>query len=293
VTVRDPVAGCAFTLTSLAAGAAAVRDCTVPARVDGTTVTTVTGIDPAGRTVTNATATTLDVTGPGLTVTATGPAKPVLPGQPAQVTAVVTNTGDVPLHAVVLAGSESRSDRACVAAPLDLAPGAASPLLRCSASTFTAAGTTAAGARVSAQGQAEPRVGRPRLQLIEHAEPTARPGDVVTFSVEAVNTGDVALVAPEYRLEPGERREWTRTAQAPAGGVLTDDVAATVEADTETPFALTVRAAAAVRVTPPGAAPRVTPRAFPETDPDLPTYGLAALGLLGAGALLLRITRRP
>ncbi|SEP52127.1 conserved repeat domain-containing protein [Amycolatopsis saalfeldensis] len=288
VTVRDPSADCAFTLASLAAGATAVRDCTVPARVDGTTVTTVTGVDPAGRTVASDTATTLDVTGPGLTVTATGPAKPVLPGQPAHVTAVVTNTGDVPLHAVVITG-----DRACAAAPLDLAPGAASPPLSCSTSTFTAVGTTDAGARVSAQGQAEPRVGRPRLQLIERAEPTARPGDVVTFSVEAVNTGDVALAAPGYRLEPGERREWTRTAQAPAGGVLTDDVAATLEADTETPVALTVRAAATVRVVPPGGEQHVAPKAFPETDPDLPTYGLAGLGLLGAGALLLRITRRP
>ena len=291
VTVRDPAAGCAFTLASLAAGATAVRDCTVPARVDGTTVTTVTGTDPAGRTVTSDTATTLDVTGPGLTVTATGPAKPVLSGQSAQVSAVVTNTGDVPLRAVVLSGSLSKNP--CAAAPLDLAPGAASPPLRCSTGTFTAAGITADGARVSAQDQAGPRVGRPNLQLTEQVEPIARPGDVVTFSVEAVNTGDVALVAPGYRLEPGERREWTRTAQAPAGGALTDNVTATVEADTETPFALTVRAAATVRIVPPGAAARVTPQAFPETDPDLPTYGLAGLGLLGAGALLLRITRRP
>ncbi|WP_328605339.1 hypothetical protein OG943_35770 [Amycolatopsis sp. NBC_00345] len=336
VTVRDP-AGCGFSLPALAAGATAVRDCTVSARVDGTAVATVTGVDPAGRAVTDDAATTLDVTGPGLTVTATGPAKPLLPGQPAQATAVVTNTGDVPLHAVGLTGTTSptagspsvgsptagstagmRSPSAgqatgrstpgggpaargdtvpaaptCAITPLDLAPGAASPPLRCSASTFSAAGTTAAGAPVTAQGEADQRVGRPQLQLTEQAEPTAGPGDVVTFSVEAVNTGDVALVAPAYRLEPGERREWTRTAHAPAGGVLTDDVVATVEADTETPVALTARAAATVKVVSPGAGPPVAPQAFPDTDPDLPTYGLAGLGLLGAGALLLRITRRP
>ncbi|GAA3533466.1 hypothetical protein GCM10022222_16020 [Amycolatopsis ultiminotia] len=561
VTVHDVDGSCSFTLRALAPGAHTTRACTQTVRADTTTPTTVTATDETGHSVTNGTTTTTEVTGPGLTITTAGPSRPVLPGHPTTVTATATNTGDVPLADVRLAGP------GCASGPVALAPGAATPKLTCEITapgTITARGRTdqdapsavqgvaaaqsanagrsagagpgagtgqgasagrgpdvgegagadrgvgagrsanagrgadasrgagpgagadrgagagpganagrgaeaargvaaghgvkstqgagvsegagsdavqgvaaghggraahgadtsegsqagqradtarddiaragagvarggvevpgagaatvravvgtrgagadavravvgargagadavravvgargagadtvraVAGARSAGAGVARAVVGarsagagtpsagvdtvravagnvgagadagragehvtevevrasvrpvvvRPGLRLIERGDPAAAPGSTVTFVVTAVNTGSAVLIVDGRRLLPGERLLWTRTAVAPGGGTFTDSakVEAVPEVSGAEPF--TVRAGARGQVRSGAGAAALTPRPAEDSDPDVRTYALTSLILLGCGALLVRVTRR-
>ncbi|WP_211226888.1 DUF7507 domain-containing protein [Amycolatopsis benzoatilytica] len=303
VAVRDPDPACSFTLRSLAPGEQTSRACTLVARADATTTTTVTALDQTGRPVEKAAMTTTDVTGPGLTVTASGPPQPVLAGRPTPVQVTVTNTGDVPLTDVRAVGP------GCSSAPADLLPGASVPDLTCAvtapgtvtatgrtvssapaASTAVAGGNSPAGATmVRAETTVWPNTAQPGVSLVERGDDTVAPGGPLTFVVTAANTGTAPLSVAGHRLLPGDQWQWTRTATAPAGGQAVDTVMVRVEPAVTGASAFTVCAGASVPV---GVLAAAEPRPLPATDLDLLAAALAALALVGSGALLVRVTRR-
>ncbi len=151
---------------------------------------------------------------------------------------------------------------------------------------------------VAAEAPVRPMTTVPGVALVERADSVAAPENPVTFVVTAVNTGTAELSVAGHRLLPGERWEWTRTAIAPQEGQVTDAVAVNVEPLVIGVDPFTARAAATVRVgagvdnTDDNTADN-TAEPMPDTDLDLGTAGLAALALMGSGALLLRVTRRP
>ncbi|RJQ84359.1 DUF11 domain-containing protein [Amycolatopsis panacis] len=306
VTFHDADEACSFTLRTLEPGAHTTRACTQTARADLSGRDTVTATDETGHTVVNGTTTTTDVTGPGLTVTATPPPRPVLPGHPSPVTTVAKNTGDVPLADVRVTGP------GCASEPVELAPGATTAPLACEVTTpgtVTATGRNVAaqttpradaqgatrdaaypadarvagtGALVSAQTPVRPNVANPTLRLTERGEPTAAAGATVTFLVAAENTGTSALTVDGHRLLPGIRHYWTRSATAPTHGRFAVQVVP--EVDGANPFI--------VKATAEGQVDMAVARPVDGNDLDLRDGILVSLGLLGAGALLVRITWR-
>ncbi|GAA4538299.1 DUF7507 domain-containing protein [Amycolatopsis samaneae] len=320
---------CAFTVHTLAAGATESRTCSAFAR-DVTNLATVRGNDPAGRSVTGRAETAVDVAGPGLSVTATGPAKPVLPGGKATFTVVVKNTGDVPLADVTLA---DKATPGCAEPVGTLKPGESAKPVTCEvtmgdrdiATTVTATGRDPAGKPVDAHADAVAKVAKPGLDLVQQSDGPVRAGDPATFTLTVTNTGNADLVALELtdstfpacdrsfaRLGVGEHREWTCAATAPSAGLLTNSAIVTAEPDTAQPGAPvrdTDSATAAVIVPQPpppagspglgapGLSPNPSPSSLPDTGYDLWPTAFTGLGLLAGGVLLLllrpiRLARR-
>ncbi|WP_236808345.1 DUF7507 domain-containing protein [Amycolatopsis albispora] len=255
VTVTDDKApGCGFTLAQLGAGATETRTCTVVVSEDVTNTASVTGTDPTGRQVTGTDEAEVDVIGPGITVTKTGPAKPVLPGQKVTFTVVVENTGDVPLTDVRLTDEVAPG---CAVAIGSLAVGERAEPVTCEVTmaerdienTVIATGTDPTGKPVDSSDDAVAKVAKPGLDVTKtvSAERVA-PGATVTFTLTATNTGNVALAPvvvtdrtlPDCartfeRLDPGASREWTCTTTAPSSGDLVNVATGTGTPDTEQP----------------------------------------------------------
>ncbi|MGW4482439.1 DUF7507 domain-containing protein [Amycolatopsis sp. NPDC004368] len=304
VRVSDPQAPeCTRTFATLPVNAIQRFPCTTTATHAATDTTQVTATPALGGRITTTAATPLPVIHPGLTVTTDHLNQPVRPGDPVTYLTTVRNTGDAPLHEVTVRAA----DAACAFTLHTLEPGT-SALRACTRtaekSTVTDTAATAhdpVGRQLTANTTTATDVlgsppavvpARPTahaaLAVTEQADPTANPGDTVTFLVTATNTGTAPLTLEGgHHLDPGGRREWTRTATAPRGGTLTDTVEVTAQAGTTTLRA--VRAAATVRILGPKTAVRKAP--LPDPDPDFTSYVLAALALLGSGALLLRVTR--
>ncbi len=309
----DKTPACAFTVAKLDVGGKETHQCSATVREDVTNVASVTGDDPTGRPVTATDDAGVDVIGPGITVTKTGPAKPLLPGQDAVFTVVAKNTGDVALTGVTLNDPIAPK---CSVEIGTLAPGESSKPISCSVTmgdddvtnTVTATGHDPNGNPVTATDEAPAKVAKPAIDLQKKADPTIRPGGTVTFTLVVRNTGNVELVDvdvtdPAYpacarkfpRLPVAGQQEWTCTTIAPASGAVSNTATATGTPDTEQP-GKPVRdsASTAVRVVttpvPPGQDPDPTP--LPNTGYDPVPAGLTALSLLGCGVLLLLGVRR-
>ncbi|WP_326567204.1 hypothetical protein VSH64_35975 [Amycolatopsis rhabdoformis] len=306
VRVTDPQAPeCTRTFAELPVNGIQRYPCTTTATGSTPDSTTASATPARGAAITTTATTPVPVIHPGLTVATDHLHQPIRPGDPVTDLTTVRNTGDAALQEVTVRAA----DPACAFTLATLAPGATA-LRACTRiaerSTVTDTIATAhdpAGRQLTAGAttttdvlgtpaparQAEPRSEpHPALTVTETADPTANPGDTVTFLVTAANTGTAPLTVDGHHLDPGNRRDWTRTATAPRTGTLTDAVDVTA-APAGAP-AFTVRAAASVRVLTPH--PRATAEKPQEPGSDW-TYLLAALALLGSGALLLRVTRRP
>jgi hypothetical protein len=147
-------------------------------------VVTNTGDDPTGRAVTASDNASVDVIGPGNTVTKTGPAKPVIPGQDAIFIGVAKNTGDVTLKGVTLNDPIAPKCSIVIGTP---APGESSK-------PVTATSHDPNGKPVTATGDPSAEVAKPAIDLQKKADPTIRPGGTVTFTLVVRNTGNVDLV---------------------------------------------------------------------------------------------------
>ncbi|MEW2501826.1 hypothetical protein AB0878_15220 [Amycolatopsis sp. NPDC047767] len=306
VHVTDPQAPeCARIFPTLPVNGIQRYPCTTTATGSTTDTTQVTATPSRGAPITTTASNPVPVIHPGLTVTTAHLNQPIRPGDPVTYLTTVRNTGDAELHDVIVRAS----DPVCAFTLPNLAPGTQT-LRACTltATTTAVTNTTAtaqdpAGHRLTATtttttdvlgshttlAQPVKAVPRPALHVTEQADPTANPGDTVTFLVTAANTGDTPLTIDGHHLDPGRRREWTRTATAPRDGTLTDAVEVTAYPVGTEP--LTVRAAAAVRVLDPRARTSAENEPLPGPDPDFTLYVLLGLALLGSGALLLRVTR--
>ncbi|MEU4669435.1 hypothetical protein AB0F91_15970 [Amycolatopsis sp. NPDC023774] len=279
--------------------------CTTTATGATTDITQATATPSRGAPVTTTATNPVPVIHPGLAVATDHLNQPIRPGDPVTYLTTVRNTGDAELHDVTVRAP----DPACAFTLPGLEPG--TETLR--ACTLTAESTAITDTTATAQDPAGHQLTattttttdvenstvpervqptpRPALNLIERADPTANPGDTVTFLVTAANTGTTPLTLDGHRLGPGSRREWTRTATAPRSGTLTDTVEVTAQPEAANP--LTLRAAATVRIIASHARTTARIQPIPGPDPDRTSYAVVSLALLAAGALLLRVTRRP
>ncbi|MBN6035371.1 DUF11 domain-containing protein [Amycolatopsis sp. 195334CR] len=317
VTVTDDKApACGFTLARLDAGATETRTCTIVVSEDVTNTASVTGTDPIGQRVTDTDEAEVDVIGPGITVTKTGPAKPVLPGQKVTFTVVVKNTGDVPLTDVRLADEVAPG---CAVAIGSLAVGAEAEPVTCEVTmgeqditnTVTATGNDPTGKPVDSSDDAVAKVAKPGLDVTKTASADrVEPGATVTFTLTATNTGNVAL-APVVvtdttlpvcartfdRLDPGASREWTCTTTAPRSGDLVNVATGTGTPDTEQPGKpVTDTGTAKVTVvddsTPPPVGPKPHQPPLAKTGAQVWTPLMIGVGLLVSGLGLLFAGRR-
>ncbi|MFE0020109.1 hypothetical protein [Amycolatopsis sp. NPDC059021] len=319
--VDDKTPSCAFTVDTLAVGATETRTCSISARQDVTNVATVTGDDPTGRPVTDSAKTSVDVIGPGLTVTKTGPAKPVLPGQKVTFTVVVKNTGDVTLTDVTL---DDKVAPGCSKNVGTLKPDESAAPVTCEVTmgenditnTVRATGKDPTGKPVDSTADAVAKVAKPGIDLVKKGDASVRAGGTATFKLTVTNTGNVDLVALELtdpafpacdrsfaRLAVGEHQEWTCTATAPQSGELTNFATVTGKPDTEQPGdpvkdtdSVTIKVITPPPTTnptvPPGPGTPVTPPG--PNPPPLPNTGydpwptaFTGMGLLAGGVLLL------
>ncbi|MFG1640386.1 hypothetical protein ACGFMK_08860 [Amycolatopsis sp. NPDC049252] len=309
----DKTPGCAFTVAKLDVGGKETRQCTVAVREDVTNVASVTGDDPTGRPVTASDDASVNVIGPGITVTKTGPAKPVLPGQEAVFTVVAKNTGDVTLTGVTLNDPIAPK---CSIVIGTLAPGESSKPVTCAVTmsndditnTVTATGDDPNGKPVTATDDAPAKVAKPAIDLQKEADPTIRPGGTVTFTLVVRNTGnvdltDVDVTDPAYpvcarkfpRLPVASHQEWTCTTTAPTSGDVRNTATATGTPDTEQPGKpVQDSASTTVHVVTPPVSPGQEPKPapLPQTGYDPVPAGWVALSLLGCGVLLLLAVRR-
>ncbi|MBP2475726.1 putative repeat protein (TIGR01451 family)/LPXTG-motif cell wall-anchored protein [Crossiella equi] len=306
---REP--RCGFTLPVLAAGASVERTCVVTAAQDVTNTATATGTDPTGRPVTDTDDAVLDVIGPGLRVVKTGPAKPLLSGQEAQFTVVVTNTGDVPLTGVVLSDPVAPG---CSVTVGDLAPGQSSQPVRCAVTmregdvvnTVRATGTDPTGRPVTDTDTATAVLGRAGIDLVKTADQEeAAPGRTVTWKLTVRNTGNVDLVPVVVddpasskcsrafdRLRANETQTWTCTGIAPSSGTLVNTATATGQPDTAEPSGpVTDTDSASVRVPGPGPGP-TPPLAKTGASPAVFLWAGLAMVLVGLVAVFGARRRR-
>ncbi|MEV8606863.1 hypothetical protein AB0383_02670 [Amycolatopsis sp. NPDC051373] len=306
VHVTDPHAPeCSRTFPTLPVNGIQRYPCTTTATGTTTDTTQVSATPTRGAPITTTAHAPVPVIHPGLTVRTDHLDQPIRSGDPVTYLTTVRNTGDAALHDVTVRAT----DPACAFTLPRLEPGtetlractltAQSTAVTDTTATaqdpaghqLTAAATTTTNVENSPAPKRAHPTPRPALNLTEQAEPTANPGDTVTFLVTAANTGTTPLTLDGHHLDPGSRREWTRTATAPRAGTLTDAVEVTARPDAAKP--LTVRAAATVRILGPHARTAAQTQPIPGPDPDRTTDALVSLALLAAGALLLRVTRRP
>ncbi|MCK2236430.1 MULTISPECIES: CARDB domain-containing protein [unclassified Crossiella] len=305
----DKQASCGFTLPLLPVDGTETRTCAIAATQDVTNTAAVTGNDPTGRPVTDTDDAVLDVIGPGIEVTKTGPAKPLLTGQDATFTVVVRNTGDVPLTNVVLTDPIAPG---CAVTVGNLAPGESSKPVTCTVTmrdnnienTVTATGTDPTGRPVTDTDQATAKLGKPGIDLTKTADQDeAAPGRTVTFKLTVRNTGTVDLIGVTVadpslpgcdrrldRLPVNDSRTWTCTAAAPGSGTMVNTATATGQPDTERPGnPVTDTDSASVRV-PGGPTPPPPPLAKTGAAPTV--FLWAGLALLALGVVLVAGTRR-
>ncbi|RZQ65164.1 DUF7507 domain-containing protein [Amycolatopsis suaedae] len=176
VAVADPIApDCARTVEELAVGGVLSYTCVLVAGPEDVTNTaTVTGNDPTDRPVTATDDAKVDVIAPQITVTKTGPAAAVRPGQKATFTVRVQNVGDVPLTGVTLKDDVAPG---CSVTIGDLGVGAVSEPVTCEVTmgdkditnTVTATGYDPNGKPVTATAEAVAKV------LKETTPPTTTP----------------------------------------------------------------------------------------------------------------------
>ncbi|WIX80885.1 hypothetical protein QRX50_09030 [Amycolatopsis carbonis] len=306
VHVTDPQAPeCARTFSTLPVNGIQRYPCTTTATGWTTDTTQATATPTRGAPITTTASNPVPVIHPGLTVTTDHLNQPIRPGDPVTYLTTVRNTGDAELHDVTVRATDpacaftvphlepgTQTRRACTrtaetTAVTDTTATAQDP----AGHQLTATTTTTTDVLGSNAAPAQPVkvIPRPALHVTERADPIASPGDTVTFLVTAANAGDTPLTVDGHHLDPGRRREWTRTAIAPRGGTLTDAVEVTAQREGAQP--LTVRAAATVRILDSHARTAAQKQPIPGSDPDFTFYVLLGLALLGSGALLLRITR--
>lgn len=162
--VDDQTPSCAHKEPSLAVDAEATYTCTTVAGKQGFTGTAeATALDPVKRPVTASGDAAFVVQHPALTVTKTVQGGPFKPGDPVSFEVVVTNTGDVELHAVAVTDETAPGCARSVGTlpvtgylryPCTMtAPG------KTVTSTAKATGTPPVGDLVTAEGSAEVRVG--------------------------------------------------------------------------------------------------------------------------------------
>jgi uncharacterized repeat protein (TIGR01451 family) len=313
VVTDDKTPACDFRVETLAAGASQHSECTLVVQQDVTNVAGVTGNDPTGRPVTSKDDAAVDVIGPGITVTKTGPAKPVLPGQKATFTVVVKNTGDVTLTDVVL---EDAVAPGCAVKVGTLKPDEAAAPVTCEVTmadadvtnTVKATGTDPVGKPVTSVADAVAKVAKPGIDVVKTADPTIQPGGTITYTIKVTNTGNVDLAPVEVldntamacdrafeRLTPGAHQEWTCTAKAPQSGQIENIATATGTPDTEQPgppVRDTDRAVVKVAAPPTPTTPDTpTTPSLPNTGYNPWAPGVTGLALLSAGVLLLLTTR--
>jgi uncharacterized repeat protein (TIGR01451 family) len=310
VVADDKTPACGFTVAALAVGATETRTCVIIAQFDVTNTATVTGDDPTGKPVTSTDDATVDVIGPGITVTKTGPAKPVLPGQKVTFTVVVKNTGDVTLTDVRL---DDAIAPGCSVSVGTLKPDETAKPVTCEVTmgsadvvnVVKASGNDPNGKPVTSTDTATAKVAKPGIELVKSAgEPTAKPGATITYTLTATNTGNVDL-APVTVDDPtlpacartlgvlpaGESRTWTCTVVASRLGKLTNTATATGTPDTEqpgNPVKDTDSAVVDVSTQPPVGPAKTLPNTG--VDPWLP--GGVGVGLLLAGVGLVLLGRR-
>ncbi|QWF80688.1 DUF7507 domain-containing protein [Amycolatopsis sp. CA-230715] len=326
--VDDRTPACGFTAATLAPNATEKHTCTITASEDVTNTATVTGDDPTGRKVTDTDDASVDVIGPGITVTKTGPAKPVLPGQKVTFTVVAKNTGDVPLVNVKL---DDPVAKGCSVEIGSLAVGAESKPVTCElimgeqdiTNTVTATGDDPTGKPVDATDDAVAKVAKPGLDVTKKASAaTARAGETVTFTLTVTNTGNVDLAPVKVsdptlpvcdrvfeKLAAGAKQEWTCTTTAPQTGELVNVATGTGTPDTEQPGD-PVRDTGTAKVTvhtpdepgvpetpgepgTPGTGTPKTPKTpLAKTGVDVLIPGLAGFGMVLIGAALVFAGRR-
>ncbi|MFI5607558.1 hypothetical protein [Amycolatopsis sp. NPDC051903] len=308
VRVTDPGAPeCARTFATLPVNGIRRYPCTTTATGSTTDTTQVTATPGRGAPVTTTADAKLDVVHPGLVITSDHLRQPIRPGDPVTYLTTVRNTGDVPLTDVTVRAADpacaftvgnlragGTTVRACTrTARVDLVEDTTATAHDPTGHALTATTTATTEVLGSAPAVVTPaKPGKPALSLTERADPAANPGDTVTFLVTATNTGTAPLTVQGHRLDPGDRREWTRTATAPHAGTLADKIAVTAQPDTGGQE-FTERAQAVVKIVSPKPLAEATADPLPGPDPDPWIYALTSLSLLATGALFLRLTRRP
>ena len=202
VAVSDPNAPtCATTIPSLAAyTTASAISCTQTITAGTTNVATVTGTDPLGNTVGPVSASaSVDVIAPGLSITKSVDKPVVLSGTQVTWTVTVTNTGDVALSNVTVSDPNAPD---CSTVIETLAAHTAAAPITCTATitadtvnTATATGIDPLQNTVGpVTASASVDVIAPALDITKSVDKAlVAPGEQVTYTVTATNTGDTVL----------------------------------------------------------------------------------------------------
>ncbi len=239
VTVTDPsTPACASVIGTLAAAAARTYTCTVTAgSADIINAATATGTPPTGPPVSDTDTATVTVTHPAVTLSKTASPTIVRPGQDITYSIIVQNTGDVPLSDVSVTDP---STPACAHTFASIAVSdfrtysctvVAGPADRDNTAAVT--GTPPVGPAVSDSDAAHVQVIHPALHVTKTADVTqARPGDPISYTIVATNTGDTALTDVQVTdpLLPG----CTATVVALAPGASTPPLHCSTTAPTTT-----------------------------------------------------------
>ncbi|QRP46214.1 DUF11 domain-containing protein [Amycolatopsis sp. FDAARGOS 1241] len=309
VHVTDPGAPeCARTFATLPVNGIRRYPCTTTAAGTAIDSTQVTATPLRGTPVMTTADAKIDVIHPNLEITNDHLRQPIRPGDPVTYLTTVRNTGDATLTDVIVRAADptcaftvselppgETTVRACTrTVRVDLVEDTTATAHDPAGHTLTAT-TTATTEVIGSEPAVVPRKtpAKPALALTEEADPTANPGDTVTFLVTATNTGTAPLTVQGLRLDPGDHREWTRTAIAPRAGTLADKIAVTAHPDTLSGQEFTEHAQTVVKIVSPEALAKAPADPLPGPDPDPWIYALNSLSLLAAGGLFLRITRQP
>ena len=200
VAVTDPsTPACASTLGTLAAAATRTYTCTVTAgSADIINAATATGTPPTGTPVSDTDTATVTVTHPAVTLSKTASPTVVRPGQTVTYSILVRNSGDVPLSDVAVTDPSTPACARTFAsiAVSDFRTYSCTVVAGAADRDNTAAvtGTPPLGAAVGGSDSAHVQVIHPALQVAKTADVTqARPGDPITYTIVATNTGNTAL----------------------------------------------------------------------------------------------------